>query len=390
MEAVEEYVDLGPQIPPALLWEFRQFGDNVIINNHLVKDDGTKIPGHWIDDHKFTCSVEGGTWIASFRDHSVQIFWSEGRLDNHDVLECEDHMEPVEDLTYHTKEFFDFPGKEQLDPPWANAPPFFDFKISQKGSKTAAAAEMFSSTSDTAGNVIKVKKDLVIDYQKVQCIETVTTRFNTPNRNILKEHKSARLEAEESEDDYDEETESDEAEPDPEGSIENEHHPQYHDPDSVQRANLEGGEEETLVTMSVMESADEDGGRASYSSDFTHGRKTRGDHDERMARKIALEEEEKERREKGPDPNVIAAVKAAQASTLYQHLSEKHRSQAAKEHMGVDIGGDGLFGNIAEAFENAENLLEHKDVARAGQPVVLGGSLWDWVAGRAGPGPCGR
>merc|ERR1712224_415118 len=81
-------------------------------------------------------------------------------------------------------------------------------------------------------------------------------------------------------------------------------------------------------------------------------------------------------------PEVLAAIAKARAAPLYQDLSEKHRSDAAKEAMGLtQQEGDGMLDDLEDLFGLGDD--------GKGGGMVLGGSVWEWVTG-GGPPACGR
>jgi hypothetical protein len=270
---------------------------------------------------------------------------------------------------------------------WAKASPYFDFKTAQK-TKPSSYVETGGSLDIHGGNKTKITRQSVIDYQSVQMIETTTTRFAIPNRILLGEvHHSPKGDGKKGKKDGDENGDSDGPPSDPEGSIEVGHHPKHPDQDEPKEKHhgegSEGGEEETAVTKSSM--ADHEGSESRDSDDDgAHGpRKLTAE--QRRTRREAQEEQEMARFGQEPDPKILEAIEKAKGTQMYQTLTEKHRSQAAKEHMGLAAespDGEGIMGQ-------AENILEHPDMLFQTNPLVLGGSVWDWARG-AGQGPCGK
>lgn len=71
----------------------------------------------------------------------------------------------------------------------------------------------------------------------------------------------------------------------------------------------------------------------------------------------------------------------ARAAPLFQDLSEKHRSKAAKEHMGLNEGAEGFFGGLADAFEN---VIDGDDNTTPGGSL-FGGGIWGMITGGGPP-----
>jgi hypothetical protein len=389
------------QIPPQVMWEGRHFGDKIVVQGTLFMDNGINAHGHWISEDRFMCHINEGTFVCHFQDQAVQTYWMPGKIEHKDCLHCEklfdfsgnDGVFHAE-CPYNHRDFFDFRGNETLRPVWEHAAAFYDHRMEQKIKAAREAHNTGSSKDNHAGNAVKLHKDIHIDYEKLVSIETVTTLFKAPNRShvILKGQKKSGNEVED--DDLEDDFDADEADNawHPHHDKEHHHHDHHHHHEKETHHEKldedEQAEEETLVTESSLVASsstvhtNDEEQQGHHAEHHKHGRHSKTPSPAKGGGFKDLAEEEVKHE---MSPEVIAAVEKAKASPLYHDLSEKHRSQAAKEHMGLNDDGDGMLGNMFEAFEN---IVEGEDGdAKPGNAAGLGGSLWGWISGGGGKDP---
>jgi len=367
----------APKVPPSLLWECRHFGGKIVVHSMLFTDEEEHHHGHWIGEDRFACNMPEHTFVARFTELSVHTYFMPGKIDHKACMTCElnEELEAIhEEHEYDHRDFFDFHGCDKLQPVWEHAAAFYDHRMESKLKAAREAHNTGSTHSEVAGNQVRLHKDIKIDYVNLCSIETVTTQFKTPNRKKVhrKGHGVSVVDGKtvqddkSVDDDFDSEEELEHQDADHE-KVEHEHHHHHKDKKEVVDDPGEQAESESAVSKSETNSSSE----GSHHGGQAHTSQDQSEEDIKPVEQTA---------------EVLAAVAKARAASLYQDLSEKHRSKAAKEHMGVTEGGEGFFGGLADAFENA---VDGDDGTPGPGGTVLGGSMWGWVTG-GGPPACGR
>lgn len=353
------------KVPPSLLWECRHFGGMIVVHSMLFTDEEEHHHGHWIAEDRFMCHVHESTFVARFTDDLVHTYVIPDSIDHRACMTCESNprLEVThEEHPYDHRDFFDFHGCETLQPVWEKAAAFYDHRMESKLKAAREAHNTGSSHSLKAGNAVRLHKDIRVDYVNMCSIETVTTEFRTPNREKVHVKGSAAaaspgkaaVEDEPSNDEFDseEELEMQDAQHNPE----EDHHKK---------------KEETV------DDHDEQAESESAASKSDSMSSSEGSHHEKG--RVTQDMTEDELKAVGQSPEVLAAVAKARAAPLFQDLSEKHRSKAAKEHMGLNDGaGEGFFGGLADAFEDA---IDGDD-----KTTPAGGGFWAMLTG-AGASP---